>query len=136
MFENVVWASLLITLTNILIKSPSTSTESLYNSPKSPEEAAALCPPGDGGLIYHAQLVTDSWTSKKDTNSAGEIKPRRPTLPTREQDFFSSLVQTPDGRWLFSGRLNGWPGLTTLEVRSITALSYVGERLSASEPFE
>jgi hypothetical protein len=41
----------------------------------------------------------------------------------RQSDFFAPLVQTADGRWLFSGVLNGWPALTTLELRSITCLA-------------
>lgn len=38
----------------------------------------------------------------------------------RSSDFFASLVQTPDGRWCFSGVLNGWPALSCLELQSIT----------------
>ena len=44
----------------------------------------------------------------------------RPSLPVRSDAFFSSLVQTADGRWMFSGTLNGWPALTHMELISIT----------------
>lgn len=50
----------------------------------------------------------------------GTIRPRRPLPLVRSDDFFSSLVQTEDGRWIFSGVLNGWPGLNCLELLSIT----------------
>jgi hypothetical protein len=102
---------------------PSANLNSTYGAPVSPAEAAALCPPGNGGLTYHSQLVGDHWTHPKDCDSDGRIKPRRATLPCRQKDFFSSLVKTDDGRWLFSGVLNGWPALTCLEVRSITCLA-------------
>ena len=103
----------------------STFTGSVYGQPVSSSEATRLCPPptaddvtSEGGFIYHAHLVSDEWAHPKDTDEDGTIKPRRPSLPVRQKDFFSSLVQTEDGRWLFSGVLNGWPGLTLLEVRS------------------
>jgi hypothetical protein len=38
-------------------------------------------------------------------------------------DFFSSLVQLPDGRWIFSGLLNGWPAFQKLELLSMTTLT-------------
>jgi hypothetical protein len=108
----------------------STFTGSVYGQPVSSSEATRLCPPptaddvtSEGGFIYHAHLVSDEWAHPKDTDEDGTIKPRRPSLPVRQKDFFSSLVQTEDGRWLFSGVLNGWPGLTLLEVRSITCLA-------------
>mmetsp|Transcript_4389 Transcript_4389/g.6500 ORF Transcript_4389/g.6500 Transcript_4389/m.6500 type:complete len:597 (+) Transcript_4389:75-1865(+) len=63
----------------------------------------------------------------------GNIKPRRgPNPVVYISDFMKSLVQinspflTSNGdniqhrRWVFSGVLNGWPGLQTLEVLSIT----------------
>jgi hypothetical protein len=101
---------------------PSACLDSMYGQPLSPEEAAAKCPPGGGGLVYHAHLLPDDWTPPSDLadTSTNEIKPRRPTLPVRASDFFSSLVQTPDNRVIFCGVLNGWPGLTCLELLSIT----------------
>ena len=103
----------------------STSTASLYGQPVAAAAAAKICPDGEGGLIYHATVVSDTWTHPKDCDKAGQIKPRRASLPVRAKDFFASLVQTTDGRWLFSGVLNGWPALTCLELRSITC---VGKR--------
>ena len=103
----------------------SSCMQSLYGQPVSAADATQACPDGDGGLIYHAHLVSDTWTHPKDCDSEGKIKPRRSTLPVRAKDFFASLVETQDGRWMFSGVLNGWPALTCLEVRSITC---VGKR--------
>eukprot|EP00462_Mataza_sp_D1_P025056 CAMPEP_0175138116 /NCGR_PEP_ID=MMETSP0087-20121206/10172_1 /TAXON_ID=136419 /ORGANISM="Unknown Unknown, Strain D1" /LENGTH=372 /DNA_ID=CAMNT_0016420987 /DNA_START=31 /DNA_END=1146 /DNA_ORIENTATION=+ len=96
------------------------SLVSVYGSPLSSEAAADAFPSGPGGLIWHAQLVSGDWTDPKHCTKDGEIKPRRPILPVREQDFFSSIVQTSDNRWIFSGVLNGWPGLNVLELMSIT----------------
>eukprot|EP00940_MAST-03C_sp_MAST-3C-sp2_P000443 g443.t1 len=98
----------------------SESLKSVYGSPASGDVADALCPKGKGGLVWHVQIVSDDWRSEKDCDDEGRIKPRRPTLPVRSRDFFSSLVKTRDSRYIFSGVLNGWPGLTSLELRSIT----------------
>ena len=86
------------------------------------EEAAALMPIGDGnGLKWHAQILRDDYKAKpKDLDEDGELKARRPLPQARATEFFSSLVCTPDGRWIFHGVLNGWPALTTLELLSIT----------------
>lgn len=99
------------------------SSLSLYGKPVTPERAAELCPPGDGGLIWHAQLLPSADSNAYGANPDGTIKPRRGQLPVLGSDFFSSLVQTADGRWIFSGVLNGWPGLTVLELRSLTFVS-------------
>ena len=98
----------------------SESLVSVYGKPVSPEEAAEQVPPGEGGLVWHASLVTEGWKSKSDCDAEGNIKPRRASLPVRHEDFFSSLVQVADGRWIFSGVLNGWPGMTAMELVSIT----------------
>jgi len=95
-------------------------TKSLYRQPVSPEEARQLCPSGDGGLIWHAQVVDDDYLDEANMTPSGDIKPRRANLMVRSSDFFASLVHTPDGRWCFSGVLNGWPALRCLELRSIT----------------
>ena len=105
---------------------------SLYGKPVNSEEAASLCPPGKAGLIIHATIMPDSASDGGDASKHkgkyetkflpdGSIKPRRGPPLAWECDFFSSLVQTPDGRWVFSGVLNGWPGLQILELRSVTA---------------
>lgn len=98
----------------------SQSLVSVYGKPISAERAAALLPPGDSGLIWHAELCTDAWKHPQHTDKDGKIRPRRSILPVLSRDFFSSLVKTADGRWIFSGTLNGWPALTLLELRSIT----------------
>ena len=69
--------------------------------------------------MYHAHLLPEDWTDPADPTT-NEINPRRPTLPVRATDFLSSLVKTDDDRLIFCGVLNGWPGLTYLELRSIT----------------
>ena len=87
--------------------------------------AAELAPPGGGGLVWHAQILADSYSAKaKDCLPDGTtLKPRRPLPQVRAADFFSSLVRTDDGRQIFTGVLNGWPALTNLEVMSLTMLT-------------
>jgi len=97
------------------------STASYYGSLCSPEQVSQLVPAGAGGLIWHAQIVADAYTSTKICRADGTIKPRRPLPHARASDFFSSLTWTADGRCCFTGVLNGWPGLTNLELVSITA---------------
>jgi hypothetical protein len=109
------------------------SHRSLYGKPLSPDQAAELCPAGGGGLIWHAQLLTEEDTrNPRYCTPDGRVKPRRANLPVKAADFFASLVRTSDGRWLFSGVLNGWPGLTCLEVRSITFVIAKKSRSSVS----
>ncbi|KAG8462843.1 hypothetical protein KFE25_001616 [Diacronema lutheri] len=84
-------------------------------------EAAELILAGSEGLIWHAQIVADGYSSARHVLPSGELKPRRPLPQERVSRFFSSLVRTHDGRWIYGGgALNGWPALTSLEVRSIT----------------
>lgn len=122
---NFVRTILLSNQTSVHLKGSMLELDSDYGNPLSPEKAAELLPSGEGGLIWHAQLVSD------DAN--GEIKPRRPDLPVRAKDFFSSLIKTLDNRWIFSGVLNGWPALTCLELIHITHTKSkvvgVGEKL-------
>ena len=60
----------------------SADTTSAYGQPASPSAAAAACPPGDGGLVYHATLVGDAWRHPKDCDAEGRIKVRgTPTHP-------------------------------------------------------
>eukprot|EP00939_MAST-03C_sp_MAST-3C-sp1_P001566 g1566.t1 len=72
------------------------------------------------GLIWHCQLYPGHFRSKKHCLPSGKLKSRRPRPQAYVADFLSSLVLTKDGRWVFSGALNGWPALTNLEVISIT----------------
>lgn len=99
---------------------------SSYGNPLSPEEAMEALPPGPGGIIWHAQLLPDDMIDPKVCNRDGDIRPRRGNLPVRVSEFFSSLTRTPDGRWIFCGVLNGWPGLNCLELRSITSKTGLG----------
>mmetsp|Transcript_49477 Transcript_49477/g.152660 ORF Transcript_49477/g.152660 Transcript_49477/m.152660 type:complete len:375 (-) Transcript_49477:47-1171(-) len=95
------------------------SKAAVYGDPLSPEKAAAFLPMGGGGITWVATIVGDEWKGP-DVDADGEIRPRRPNLPVRASDFESSLVETKDGRWVFSGVLNGWPGLQCLELRAIS----------------
>lgn len=90
-----------------------TSIASKYSSPAAPNVAAELLHDGGGGLIWHAMVLADN-------DKAFLIKARRPISQVRASDLFSSLTKTPDNRWIFTGVLNGWPGLQCLEVREIT----------------
>lgn len=56
-------------------------------------------------------------------NPLKKIKPRRGTPEVSADDFFSSLVKSTDGRWFFSGILNGWGGLNLLELVTLEAPS-------------
>ena len=55
----------------------SRSLSSRYGEPLSADEVSALVPAGDGGLVWHAQLVNDEWRTAKDVDEEGNIKPRR-----------------------------------------------------------
>lgn len=99
--------------------------ESLYGQPLSVEEAAEKMPPEGGGLIYTATLIPDEvLDDRRLAKAVGKgilnsektaIKPRRPSLAVRSSNFFKSLTKVGP-RYIFSGILNGWPGLTCLEV--------------------
>lgn len=95
---------------------------SSYGKPLSPEQAALMVPSSEEGLIWHAMVVPDNYAKPKETESPGHILPRRAEPTATKTEFFSSLVETADHRWIFHGVLNGWPSLTDFEVKSITAL--------------
>jgi hypothetical protein len=86
-------------------------------------DLAELVVTGQQGLVWHAQILADDYSNPKHVLPSGELKPRRPMPQARASAFFNSLVQTKEGRWIFGGVLNGWPGLTRLELRGITARS-------------
>ncbi len=90
---------------------PGEVTASVYGQRISAEAAAALVPPSKHGLIWHARLVRDDFHDPAVTTAAGRVKARRPMPVVTQTDFFSSLSKTADHRWIFSGVLNGWPGL-------------------------
>lgn len=100
--------------------SVSASTDSVYGQPLSASEVAARMPLGCGGLVWRALLVGEEWQDATFCLADGTIRPRRAALPVSSCDFFRSLVKTVDGRWIFSGVLNGWPGLTCLELLRFT----------------
>jgi len=98
---------------------PANSFESVYGHPATPEIVVTMLPPGGGGLEWQALLVDHAWYDPNECLEDREIKPRRRLLPVRISDFVASLVNTNDHRYIFSGVLNGWPGLTCLELVSI-----------------
>jgi len=108
---------------------PSFFRESVYGKPLSEETALELMTngpyPGEGMTWYAAILPDDIATRKKRMRgfqprdldpTTKELKPRRATLPVLAKDFFSSLTKIEGDRYIFSGVLNGWPGLTCLEL--------------------
>lgn len=101
---------------------PGEETVSVYGPEglPSPEEAAALVPPSDRGHIWHAIVIGEGYKHARDLEEDGTIKPRRPIPTVTHQNFFNSLVKTEDGRYLFSGVLNGWPAMRNFELQSIT----------------
>jgi len=112
---------------------PANSFQPLYGHPVPPEIVADMIPPGDAGLLWNALLVGHAWYDPNECLEDREIKPRRYGLPIRCADFFSSLVTTSDHRCIFSGVLNGWPGLTCLELLSI-ARPVKGRNQSTMKP--
>jgi len=113
----------------------STSRVPVYGHPVSSEAAAALfgppCHGAPSGLLWYAQILPDARVAARSRRAKkilarclspdGTPKVRRASpMPVRRADFLSSLVRTADGRWIFSGVLNGWPALTLLEVRAVT----------------
>lgn len=86
-----------------------------YGEKISPEHGDKIMK-GEGGLIYHAFLVSDEYYEPKHCTEEGSLKSRRPIPQVRARDFFSSLTKTKEGKWVFNGVLNGWPALTSLEL--------------------
>jgi hypothetical protein len=105
-----------------------------YGNRLSEEEAAALVPPGEDGLVRHAIVIPDNFCTdgkltgglnKRDFDlENGAIKPRRPSLPVTQTQLLTSLtkIEGPDGggpRYIFNGALNGWPSLRNFELISL-----------------
>ena len=86
-----------------------------YGEKVSPEQGDEIMK-GEGGLIYHALLVSDDYFDPKHCTKEGNLKTRRPMPQVRCRDFFSSLTKTKEGKWVFNGVLNGWPALTSLQL--------------------
>ncbi len=117
-----------------------------YGKPQSPKSLYGImsCNANDEdrGLVWKANIVPDHFDAsfekngtlkmleKKDYDAKNKcIKERRGNLAVKSSDFFSSLVKLigsgdhddvefyqRQSRWIFSGVLNGWPALHTLEV--------------------
>lgn len=104
-----------------------------YGKPLSPENALDQFPPSpsSNGLRWKSEVLPAIWYNEKTgklrqslqkrdfdvTNS--RIKPHRKTLPLTHDELLSSLTQTPCGRYIFHGKLNGWPSLTVLELIAV-----------------
>ena len=100
-------------------------SQSVVSKYKAPKRQSILnqVDTSPGGLIWHATIYRDNSTkyiNPKHLTKDGQLKPRRPLPHVIESDFFDSIVETDDGRFIFSGILNGWPAMTELEVISIT----------------
>jgi len=89
------------------------------------EVAAPLKKPDTlSGLVWHAQIVTDSFKNAKVCDSSDQLKPRRPLPIARSSEFFPKLERVVNGTkvsYIFRGPLNDWPGLTNLRLVSITS---------------
>jgi len=102
--------------------SRSASVVSKYHAPK-PVELLNKVDTSSGGLVWHATIYRDKnkkYINAKHLTTNGQLKPRRPMPHVMESDFFGSIVETSDGRFMFSGILNGWPALKDFEIISIT----------------
>jgi hypothetical protein len=110
----------------------SLNVDAFYGVRLTEEEATALVPPGEDGLVRYAIVIPDkfcangkliSGLNKRDFDvEKGVIKPRRPSLPVTQTQLFTSLTKIygPDGpRYIFNGVLNGWPSLRNFELISL-----------------
>jgi hypothetical protein len=75
---------------------------------------------GDEGLVFHAQLRAAEYARPFNTLPDGQLRPRRQRPQIRALEFFSALEGAAERQLVYRGRLNGWPALTDLELRSIT----------------
>jgi hypothetical protein len=102
----------------------------MYGHPLSLEQVEALLPSSEGGLVWKATIVPKPFLINGKLRSGLRrsdfdieqkcIKLRRPSLPLTAKDFLSSLTYVDHSdRIIFHGVLNGWPGLTTLEVMHV-----------------
>jgi hypothetical protein len=116
------------------------SGEMNYGNPLPLNVAEEKIPLGDTGLIWYATVVPDhflldgklhSGLNPKDFDlQRHTIKSRRPSLPLTMTDLFTSFTKVHGPRWIFHGVLNGWPGLTTLELISLQQKRAVGTMAS------
>lgn len=104
---------------------------SVYQSPLPVEIVSELMPPDNAalGMVFTATIIPDGFfCDVKYLNNAlnkGDfdakhlvLKPRRPSLPVRSNNFFLSLTKLGP-RQIFTGVLNGWPALNCFELLSL-----------------
>ena len=70
-----------------------------------------------GGLIWHAQIVTNDFYSPKVCDADRNLKARRPLPIARSDEFFGNLEKQEDGGYIYRGPLNNWPGLNNLRLK-------------------
>ena len=97
---------------------PSKNKSSMFSFLSSGSSKAAPPSPthhkSSSGLIWHAQVVSNSFSNVKVCDSNGKLKSRRPLPIVRADDFFGSLVHQNNGQYVFPRQLNDWPGLKNL----------------------
>ena len=107
-----------------------------YGNPLSVAEAAERMPPGGGGISCTFTIIPDEFFA--DAKILGKhlkkgdfdpesmvLKPRRPSLPVRASNFFSSLTKVGP-RYIFHGLVNGWPGVRTYELMALETKASLG----------
>lgn len=85
-----------------------------------PLEVPAEASYGQNGYRWHAQIVADDFFHKKLCTAPGQLKPCRAMPHIKLSELLERLAQNEPGSWILSGELNQWPGLTNLELVSIT----------------
>eukprot|EP00927_Polykrikos_kofoidii_P044522 TRINITY_DN38463_c0_g1_i1.p1 TRINITY_DN38463_c0_g1~~TRINITY_DN38463_c0_g1_i1.p1 ORF type:complete len:513 (+),score=75.44 TRINITY_DN38463_c0_g1_i1:51-1541(+) len=73
----------------------------------------------DGGYVWYAQVLLDDFNDEKRLDANGKLKARRPFPHILASDLLAN-IKNENGRFMYVGFLNGWPGLANLELRSIT----------------
>lgn len=102
-----------------------------YGNPLPPDKALDHFPPSlnSNGLVWKSEVLPLIWWNEDKKGKLRQslqvrdfdvtnrrVKPHRKTLPLTQDDLLTSLTETPDGRYIFHGKLNGWPQLTVLEL--------------------
>eukprot|EP00435_Cladocopium_sp_Y103_P060145 s241_g21.t3 len=85
-----------------------------------PLEVPAEASYGQNGYRWHAQIVADDFFHRKLCTAPGQLKPCRGMPHIKLSELLERLAQNERGSWILSGELNQWPGLTNLELVSIT----------------
>ena len=72
-------------------------------------------------VMWKVMIVGDDFASEKHCDADGNLKPCRPIPHVRASAFFGALRRDAASRaWIYPGEINEWPGLTSLELVSIT----------------